>query len=77
MSALLVGLLGQLWPYLIAGVAGLGVLWSAYAKGKASEKAKQAAADAKAVTEAQKIDDAVAGRAPDDNRGRLGQWSKG
>jgi hypothetical protein len=75
-SALLVGLIGHLWPYLIAAVAGLGFLWSAYSKGKAAERAKQIAADAAAATEGQKIDDAVAGRAPDDNRKALGKWSK-
>lgn len=69
-------LLGQLWPYLLAGGAALVGIWTAYAKGKASEKAKQIAADAAAATEASKIDDAVAGRAPDDNRGRLGKWTK-
>lgn len=76
MSAILIAVVGQIWPYLIAAVAGLGFLWSAYSKGKAAERAKQIAADAAAATEGQKIDDAVAGRAPDDNRGRLGQWSK-
>lgn len=76
MTALLVGLVGKLWPYLIAAVAGLGVLWTAYAKGKAAERAKQIAADAAAATEGQKIDDAVAGRAPDDNRKELSGWSR-
>lgn len=76
MSAILIGLIGHLWPYLIAAFAGLGFLWTAYSKGKAAEKAKQIAADAAAATEASKIDDAVAGRAPDENRKGLGKWAK-
>ncbi|MER9583231.1 hypothetical protein [Mesorhizobium sp. M0047] len=69
-------LLGQVWPYLLATCAALAGLWTAYAKGKANQKARQDAADAAARSEAQKIDDAVAGRTPDDNRRRLGKWSK-
>ncbi|ESZ21064.1 hypothetical protein NKH52_23105 [Mesorhizobium sp. M1066] len=76
MGTLALALLGQAWPYLLAMGAALAGVWTAYAKGKASQKARQDAADAAARTEAQKIDDAVAGRAPDDNRGRLARWSK-
>lgn len=43
--------------------------------GAKAERNKQATADAAAASEGQKIDDAVAGRTPDDNRGRLGKWS--
>ncbi|RUV33830.1 hypothetical protein [Mesorhizobium sp. M7A.F.Ca.MR.148.00.0.0] len=76
MSALLAALIAQLWPYLLAGAAGLVALLRAYAMGKAKNQAKQDAADAAARTEGQKIDDAVAGRAPDKNRGRLAKWSR-
>ncbi|RUY20615.1 hypothetical protein EN974_33340 [Mesorhizobium sp. M7A.F.Ca.CA.001.12.2.1] len=76
MSAFLAALVAQLWPYLLAGAAGLVALWRAYAMGKAKNQAKQDAADAAARIERQKIDDAVAGRALGDNRGRLGEWSK-
>lgn len=69
-------LLLQFWPYIAGAVAGLLGLWRVYAMGKASQKAKQAAADAAAHTQAQKIDEAVAGRAPNDNRERLNKWSK-
>jgi Flp pilus assembly protein TadG len=69
-------LIEQLWPYLLAGLMAVAGAWAAYAKGKASQKARQAAADAAARTEAQKIDDAVAGRAADENRERLGRWTK-
>jgi hypothetical protein len=76
MGALALALLAQVWPYLLAGGAALAGLWTAYAKGKAKNQAKHDAAEAAARTEGQKIDDAVAGRSPDDNRGRLGKWSK-
>ncbi|UVK46263.1 hypothetical protein BPNPMPFG_001884 [Mesorhizobium sp. AR07] len=69
-------LLVQFWPYLFAAGAALTALWKAYAMGKATNQAKHDAADAAARTEGRKIDDAVAGRAPDDNRGRLGTWSR-
>ncbi|MES0040007.1 ABC transporter permease [Mesorhizobium sp. M0091] len=43
--------------------------------GAKAERNKQAADNAAAATEGQKIDDAVTGRAPDVNRERLGKWS--
>ena len=76
MTILATALIEQLWPYLLGGLVFLVGLATAYFKGKAKERAKQQSADAAARTEAQQIDDAVAGRAPDDNRERLGKWSK-
>ncbi len=76
MTILAAALIEQLWPYLLGAIVFLGGLATAYFKGKSEERAKQEAADAAARTEGQKIDDAVAGRAPDDNRGRLARWSK-
>ncbi|MER8979243.1 hypothetical protein [Mesorhizobium sp. M0870] len=76
MGAIALALLGQVWPYLLAGAAAIAGLWTAYGKGKAKNQAKHDAADAAARTEGQKIDDAVAGRAPADNRGRLAKWSR-
>ena len=43
--------------------------------GASAERAKQAASQSKAVSEAQAIDDAIAGRAPAANREELGTWS--
>ncbi|WP_421912718.1 hypothetical protein [Mesorhizobium sp.] len=76
MTVIATALIQQLWPYLLGAVVFLGGLATAYVKGKAKERTKQAAADVAARTEGQKIDDAVAGRAPDDNRERLVKWSK-
>jgi len=44
--------------------------------GTASEREKQAAREAKARTIADEIDDAVAGRSPDDNRKELSEWGR-
>ncbi|TIP06661.1 MAG: hypothetical protein E5X72_00155 [Mesorhizobium sp.] len=44
-------LLQQLWPYVLAGLVGLGAIATAYFKGKSSEKAKQAARDLAAAQE--------------------------
>jgi hypothetical protein len=44
--------------------------------GIASEREKQVAREAKARTIADEIDDAVAGRSPDDNRKELGKWGR-
>lgn len=67
-------------PTVIAiGAAIIGAIGLAFQQrlaGAKAERNKQAANDAAAATEAQKIDDAVAGRAPGDNRKELGQWSK-
>lgn len=78
MTALLGFLLSN--PTILAiGAAIIGALGFGFQQrlaGAKAERNKQAADNAAAATEGQKIDDAVAGRAPDDNRGRLGKWSK-
>jgi hypothetical protein len=76
MTAILLPLLLKFWP-IIAGA--LGVLGWGIAQrrsGARNERARQAAAEAKARTIADEIDDAVAGRTADENRGRLKQWQK-
>lgn len=44
--------------------------------GKQAERDKQAGERLKARTEADRIDDAVAGRDPDENRKELRKWSR-
>jgi uncharacterized protein YmfQ (DUF2313 family) len=51
-------------------------LFRGRAWGKAEERAKQDAERIEAITEAQKIDAAIAGRDPDANRKELGKWSR-
>lgn len=78
MTALLAFFLSN--PTIIAiGAAIVGAIGLAFQQrlaGAKAERNKQAAANAAAATEGQKIDDAVAGRAPDDNRKELGEWSR-
>ncbi|RUU97971.1 hypothetical protein EOA79_24085 [Mesorhizobium sp. M1A.F.Ca.IN.020.03.2.1] len=67
-------------PTVLAIGAAVIAVVAAWFKGRLSgaqaERNKQAADQAEAASEAQKIDDAVAGRAPDANRTELGKWSK-
>lgn len=69
-------LLLEFWPYLAAAGAAAIAFWRVYAMGAKAEKAKAAERDLKARNTADDIDDAVAGRAPSENRERLVKWSK-
>lgn len=66
-------------PTLIAIMGGIigAIAWGFRQRlaGAAAERAKQASAQSKAVSEAQAIDDAIAGRAPATNREELSRWS--
>ncbi|MGE9185372.1 hypothetical protein ACQKIA_31220 [Escherichia coli] len=66
---------------LVAGLlAVLAAVAAAWFKGRSSgvrsERDKQVSRDAAAMTEAQKIDEAVAGNTPEANRNELSKWSK-
>lgn len=76
MMALLSGLWGRVAGIALAIAGVLAVLATAYSKGKAAERAAQKTRDFDAMTEGQKIDEAVAGNAPDANREELRRWSK-
>jgi hypothetical protein len=80
MSVILAFLSTSLGKYVISAVTVASALLAGWLRAKAlgrkEQRAAQDAADAAARTEGQKIDDAVAGRTADDNRGRLGKWSK-
>lgn len=75
MGALLTALLADLWPFLVAIIGMLG--WGLHQRraGVKAEQAKRAAERLKARTEADRIDDAVAGRDPDANRDELRRWT--
>ena len=75
----LMGLLGG-GNGLLAGLAGiLGVIVAAFFKGRSSGKAAERAKTDRdrldSMTEAQRIDEAIAGRDPAANRKELGRWS--
>jgi len=76
MGAFLATILTDLWPVIVAIVGALG--WGLHQRraGAKAEQAKRTAERLKARTEADRIDDAVAGRDPDANREELRKWSK-
>ncbi|MBN9137839.1 MAG: hypothetical protein J0I92_17595 [Phyllobacterium sp.] len=78
MAALLSFLVSN--PTILAIGSGIIAMLVAWMRGRlsgaAAERTKRALKEATSTTEGQKIDDAVAGRSPDDNRGRLAKWSK-
>lgn len=67
------GILIALGGALLGAIA---LFLSGRSSGKASERAKQDAERIEAITEAQRIDEAIAGRDPDANRKELSQWRK-
>lgn len=69
-------LLLQFWPYLLGVAALVFGAFKVRQSGVDAERAKQAQAEAKARTEADRIDDAIAGRSSDDNRKRLSKWGR-
>lgn len=76
MTAFVLSLLLKLWPIIVGVLGWLGARLYYKRQGAAEERAKQAAAEAKARTIADEIDDAIAGRSPDENRKELRKWSK-
>lgn len=48
MTALVLALVEQLWPYLLAALGALLMLWRSYAAGRKAERAKQAEAELEA-----------------------------
>ena len=76
MSAFLLSLFTQFWPYLV-GVAGVGAaLWKAFSAGKKSERLKQAEADREASNVADKVDNDIGAMPTGKVREELGKWSK-
>lgn len=76
-------LIEQLWPYLLAGVMALAGLWTAYRKGSAREKAKQAAKELAAAQdrlemdrEATAAERQAAGMTDDQARAEATKWAK-
>lgn len=76
MSGLLAFIFGPGGVYtILTALIGAALLY-ARKTGKDAVKAEQAREEAKARDIADKIDDAVAGRTPDENRERLKSWRK-
>jgi len=77
MTALVLSLIEQLWPYLLAALGALLALWRVYAAGRKAEKAKQAEAEMRARDIADQIDNDVGAVPPAEARKELGRWSRG
>lgn len=76
MTALALSLLTQFWPFILGGVAIVaGWVYRGHSVRK-DERAKQAQAELRARHQADEVEDAIAGRSADENRGRLGKWVK-
>lgn len=71
MTALLLSLIDQLWPYLLAAGGALLVLWRSYAAGRKAERARQAEREAKARDIRDQIDNDVGAMPPDKVREEL------
>lgn len=65
MSALVLALLGQFWPYILAGLAALAWGWKQRRAGAASERAKRDAADKRANDVADEIQNDVRAMSPE------------
>lgn len=76
MEAIVVAALAKLWPYILAGIGlVVGALkWRASIIAK--ERAKQADAERKARTIADKIDQDIGAMAPSDARRELNKWTR-
>lgn len=81
MNALVIVVLDQMWPYLIAGALGLAALVTAYARGRSGEKARQAGRDLAAAQdrlemnrEATAIERRAAGMTDDQARKEAAPW---
>lgn len=76
MSAILLALLGQVWPYLIGGAGLLFAAWKLRRSGAQAERAKQAKAEQKARELADQVENDIGALTPEQRRERLGQWSR-
>lgn len=77
MTALVLSLIEQLWPYLLAALGAAAALWRVYAAGRKAERAKQAEAEMRARDIADQIDNDVGAIPPAEARKELGRWSRG
>lgn len=76
MTALALTLVEQLWPYLLAALGALLMLWRSYAAGRKAERAKQAEAELEARDIRDQVQNDVGAMSPDKARKELGKWSK-
>lgn len=76
MTALVLALVEQLWPYLLAALGALLALWRVYAAGRKAERAKQAEAELEARDIRDSVQNDIGAMPADKARKELGKWSK-
>jgi hypothetical protein len=73
-------ILGPFLPYIIAGLGAVAAIfgygYSQKRKGRAIERAKQAKATAEAHEARDEAEEAISGRTDEENRKRLGEWTR-
>lgn len=76
MTTIILAVLGKFWPVILAGFGALAWGFRQRRAGANAERAKQAAREAKARGVADEIEDAIAGRSPEENRKELRKWPR-
>ncbi len=76
MTTILLGLLSQFWPYILLALGGLAWGVKQRSAGAAKERAKQAAADAKARDVADDVQNDIGAMTPEQRREALRKWAK-
>lgn len=76
MTALLLSILSEFWPIILAVLGALGWGYSQRRAGASAQKAKQAQQDAKARDIADAVDNDIGAMPPDEARKELGEWAR-
>jgi len=76
MTALLTSLLGDVWPYVVAGAATIGALLMAYLKGRGAERAKQTEKRLEDIKVARQVEDQVRAEPVEKRREELSKWER-
>lgn len=76
MSAFILSLITQFWPYVVGAAGVLAVIFQQRRAGAKAERAKQAEREAKAKIIADQIDNDVGALPGNQVREELGKWSK-
>lgn len=76
MTALLWSILAKVAPAVVGAALVIGAWFAGRRGGAADERARQAGARLEDVSEAKRIEDAVAGRTDAENRKELGKWAR-
>lgn len=73
---ILLGLLSNFWPYILAGLGGLVFIFQQRRAGAKAERARQAQRDAEARDVADQVDNDVGAMTPEQRKEALKKWSR-